>query len=75
MISVLSQDHQYLIRIKQKSAESCAIQIAALLDLCFHLVSSLKPATRGVMWHFGQQATILQASQQLKNTFSGSNEC
>lgn len=75
VIFVLSQGHQYLIRIKQKSAESCSIQIPALLDLCFPLVSSLKPATWGVMRHFCQQATISQASQQLKNTFSGSNKC
>lgn len=75
MVFVLSKGHQYLFCIKQNSAGSCAIEIAALLHLCFHLVSSLKPATQGVMWHFCHQATILQASQPLRNTFSGSNEC
>jgi len=75
MILLLSQDHQYLILIKQKPAERFAVQITALLDLRFHLVSSLKPATQGVMWHCCQEATVLQASQKVKNTFSGSNEC
>lgn len=40
------------------------MQIPAQPDLCFHLVSSLKPAVQGLMWHFCQHTAILQASQQ-----------
>lgn len=51
------------------------MQIPALPDLCFHLVSTLKPAVQGLMWHFCQHTAILQASQQCKNTFCGSSSC
>lgn len=51
------------------------MQIPALPGLCFHQVSSLKPAVQGLMWHFYQYTAILQASQQCKNTFCGSSSC